>query len=179
MYSTILTRAITKQAAHVSILRYCIITHELDAAKLHSWTIKHQNNETFVWFYGTKMKSSSNKLYHVFSTIVETNTPCFISKFKYHEMQFNENPCLQKLETKQGHGLKGRRNWAVILFSLTEQLFIAPSPWVLGNTLPKFCPVVYTYTIHSSLYTKGVNFIQDPIYLGTVFKEQPISPPRS
>ena len=51
-----------------------------------------------------------------------------ISKFQYHQMQVNENPCLQKLETKHGHGLKVWKNWAIILFSLTEQLFIAQSP---------------------------------------------------
>lgn len=62
------------------------------------------------------------------------------------------------------HGLKGQRNWAIILFSLTEQLFIAPSPCISGSTWLKFCPIVYTYTMHSSFYTKGVNFIQDPTY---------------
>ena len=28
---------------------------------LHSWTIRDQNNENFVWFYGTKMKSFPSK----------------------------------------------------------------------------------------------------------------------
>ena len=46
------------------------------------------------------MKSSPIKLYHVFSTTVETNTTCFIPKFQYHEMQVNEDLCLRKLETK-------------------------------------------------------------------------------
>ena len=70
---------------HVSVLRY-----------YHSWCCKtaflnkNQNIETFfVWFYGTKMKSPNNS-YHVFSTIVETNTTYFISKLQYHDMQVNE-----------------------------------------------------------------------------------------
>ena len=33
------------------------------------------------------MKSSRNKSYHVFSTIAETNTTCFISKSQYHKVQ--------------------------------------------------------------------------------------------
>ena len=110
--------------------------------------------------------------YIMFSLQLWRQTPhAFFSKFQYHEMKVNENLCLRKLETKQGHGLKGWRNWAIVLFSLTaEQLFIAPSSCISGSTSLKFCPIVYTYTMHSSLYTKGVYFIQDPTDLGTGLK---------
>ena len=65
----------------------------------------------------------------------------------------------------------------IILFSLTGQHFIATSPCVSGSISVKF---VYVYNcILSSLYTKGANFIQDPAYQGTVFKQQPVFPLRS
>ena len=66
-------------------------------------SLHHGNTESCKNLEQKFIKSSSNKLYHVFTTTVETNTTCWtISKFQYQDMQVNENPCLQKLETKQG-----------------------------------------------------------------------------
>ena len=105
--------------------------------------------KTFFDFMAQKWDFLQTNYIFFFSTIVVTDTICFISKFQNYEMQVNENLCLRKLETKQAHGLKGWRNWVIILLSLTEQLFIAQSPYISRSTWLKFCPIVYIYIYHT------------------------------
>ena len=132
-------------------------------------------------------------LWHKNKIFSKQTIPCFLYNYsdKHHMLYFKipisrDASQWESLPLKVGgkaktwiKGLKklSNNNNKIILISLTGQHFIATSPFVPGSISVKF---VYVYKcILSSLYTKGANFIRDPTYQGTVFKQQPVFPRRS